>query len=125
MAITHGAAARNAFATTYLTRVDVGSTYGKFKVLTSGDTLLATITLPKPSHSVTAAVATILGTPLSGTAVAAGTAAKFIVSDSDDTVVSTGSVSATGGGGDAIIDNTSIAVDQTVRLLSGSWTAPV
>ncbi len=60
----------------------------------------------------------------SGSASADGTAAFFRITDSAGTTCHMqGTVSASGGGGDAIIDNTSIANGQTVTVSSFSIAA--
>ena len=57
--------------------------------------------------------------PLSTTGAAAGTAGYFRLFKSDGTTcVMQGTVTATGGGGDMTIDNTSIASGQTVNVTS-------
>ena len=64
-------------------------------------------------------------TPISATAVATGTAAHFRIKDSGGTTCHIqGTVTATGGGGDIEIDNTSITNGQTVQITSWSITAP-
>jgi len=52
-----------------------------------------------------------------------GTAAKFNVVDKDETTILSGSVSTSGGGGDMIIDNTSIASGQNVSVSSFTYIA--
>lgn len=49
---------------------------------------------------------------------AAGTAAKYRIVSEAGTTRAEGSVSAAGGGGEVIVSNTSIAVDQPVTLVS-------
>jgi hypothetical protein len=69
------------------------------------------------------AFAAITGTA----AVATGTAAFYRLTDSTDTSLSCdeqGTITATGGGGDMTIDNTSIATGQTVNITGWSWTEP-
>lgn len=62
-------------------------------------------------------------TPISTTAAATGTAAHYRVYASDGTTCHMqGSVTATGGGGDMTIDNTSITSGQTVNITSWSIT---
>jgi hypothetical protein len=61
------------------------------------------------------------GVPLSSTASAAGTAGYYRILDSAGTTCHMqGSVTATGGGGDLTVDNTSIANGQTVQITG--WT---
>jgi hypothetical protein len=65
------------------------------------------------------------GTPLSTTGLAAGTAAHFRLHDNAGTTCHMqGTVTASGGGGDMTVDNTSVAVGQTVQITSWSWTEP-
>lgn len=64
-------------------------------------------------------------TPISATAAATGTAGYFRIYDSTATTCHMqGTVTATGGGGDITIDNTSITSGQTVQITSWSITAP-
>lgn len=63
--------------------------------------------------------------PLSTTAAATGTAAHYRFMDSAGTTChEQGTVTATGGGGDMTVDNTSIASGQTVQVTAFSKTAP-
>lgn len=62
-------------------------------------------------------------TPIAGTALATGTAGYFRLVDSTGaTCHMQGTITATGGGGDMTIDNTSIASGQTVNVTSFSVT---
>jgi hypothetical protein len=65
---------------------------------------------------------------ITGTAATAtGTAAFYRLTDSTDVSTSCdeqGTITATGGGGDMTIDNTSIASGQTVNITGWSWTEP-
>jgi hypothetical protein len=54
---------------------------------------------------------------------ATGTAGHFEIMDSTGTICHwQGTISMSGGGGDMILDNTSIAIGQTVTITSFSWT---
>jgi|SRR6187455_691757 len=65
------------------------------------------------------------GTPVAGTASAAGTAGYYRIVDSAGTTChEQGTVTATGGGGDMTIDNTSIANGQSVNITGFTKTAP-
>lgn len=83
---------------------------------------LATITIPNPSHTVSGAVATKAGT-WSVAASGTGTAASFRVYDGSAVCVAQGTITATGGGGDATIDNTSVTSGQTVTVNSFTYTS--
>jgi len=84
-------------------------------------TLLCEITLPSDWMGAASAGAIALLGTWSGTGAAAGTAAHYRLKDSTGTTChEQGSVTATGGGGDLTLDNTSIAVSQAVSVTS--WT---
>lgn len=62
-------------------------------------------------------------TPIAGSGLAGGTAGYFRIVDSAGTTCHLqGTVTATGGGGDMTIDNTSIAMGQTVNMTSFTLT---
>lgn len=84
-------------------------------------TLLCEITLPTDWMGAASSGAVSLAGSWSGTGVAAGTAAHYRLKDSAGTTChEQGSVTATGGGGDLTLDNTSIASAQAVNVTS--WT---
>jgi hypothetical protein len=61
----------------------------------------------------------------SATAVNTGTAGYYRLYASDGTTChEQGTITATGGGGDMTIDNTSIATGQTVNITGWTWTEP-
>lgn len=64
-------------------------------------------------------------TPVAGTAAGTGTAAHYRIVDSAGTTChEQGTVTATGGGGDVTIDNTSIVTGQSVNISSWTVTEP-
>lgn len=125
MALTHTTAVRNALADLIDDQVNAGTPPGTFVLQTSADAILATITLGNPAFGAAASgVITLAGTPLEDTSAdATGTAAKFRFRNQAGTEIFQGTVTATGGGGDIEIDNTSIASGQVVRLTSFTYTA--
>ena len=65
------------------------------------------------------------GTPLSTTALAAGTCGYYRITDNAGTTChEQGTVTATGGGGDMTIDNPVLASGQTVQVTGFTKTAP-
>lgn len=80
---------------------------------------LVSDTLPTPALTNTAGTLSKAGT-WSFTGDAAGTAASFRLYTSGAVCFAQGSVTATGGGGDMTIDNTSIAVGQAGEVLTVS-----
>lgn len=80
-------------------------------------TLLCEIALPSDWLAAASAGSKAKAGTWSGTGAAAGTAAHFRVVDSAGTTCHIqGTVTATGGGGDMTLDNTSIAVSQAVAV---------
>lgn len=80
-------------------------------------TLLVEMTLPSDWLAAAGSGAKSKSGTWSGTGAAAGTAAHFRIFDNAGTTCHLqGSCTATGGGGDMTLDNTSIAVDQTVTV---------
>jgi len=88
-------------------------------------TVLATLTLPSDWMSAASAgVKALLGSWQDSAADATGTAGYFRILDSTATTChAQGTITATGGGGDMTLDNTSIATGQTVTVTSFSLTA--
>jgi hypothetical protein len=135
MATRLATATRNAACDGVVDLLDAGSGAGTLKLYTgsqpasAGDapsgTLLATITLSDPAFGAAASgVATLAGTPLSGTGVAAGTAGWARLADSAGNTVFDGAVTATGGGGQVELATTTISVGVTVQITSGTVTMP-
>lgn len=80
-------------------------------------TLLAELTLPSDWMSASSSGAKAKTGTWSGTGSNAGTIGHFRIKDSGGTTCHMqGSVTATGGGGDMTVDNTSISVGQTVTV---------
>lgn len=86
-------------------------------------TLLCEMTLPSDYLTAASSGAKSLSGTWSGTGAASGTAAHFRILDNAGTTCHVqGSVTATGGGGDVTLDNTSIATSQAVSVTSFSVT---
>jgi hypothetical protein len=86
-------------------------------------TVLATITLPSDWLAAASAGAkALLGTWQDASADAAGTAAHFRINQGATCHVQ-GTVTATGGGGDMTVDNTSFGVGQQVNITAFTITA--
>lgn len=86
--------------------------------------LLATLTLPATwLGTASSGQVTIANGPWTGTGSAAGTAASFRIKDNTGTTCHLqGTVTATGGGGDLTLDNTSIANAQNIQVTAFSLT---
>lgn len=106
-------------------RIYTGSQPADADTAPSG-TLLVTIALAATAFGAanSSGTATLASTPRSGTGAAAGTAGWFRVLSGGGATVFDGQVTATGGGGQLELDNTSIAVGQTVNISSLTYTQP-
>lgn len=86
-------------------------------------TLLCEMTLPSDWLAAASAGAKAKSGTWSGTGAAAGTAGHFAIMDSAGTTCHMqGSITATGGGGDMTLDNTSIAVSQAISVTTFTLT---
>lgn len=126
MALTHATATRNAIADLIDTLVNTGSgSNGQIVIKDSGSTTLATINLADPAFGAAASgVITLQSVPVTDTSAdATGTAATFSLLDKDGTTILSGTVTATGGGGDMELVSTSITSGQPVQITSLTYTA--
>jgi hypothetical protein len=122
MAINYVAALKTTRMTAVGTAIDAGGAAGKLNIYSAAyANLLVSIPLAFPSYNVAGAVLSLLGTPLSGVAIFAGTGAIARIYTSADVLVADG-LTVGLAGTDIIIDNTNIAVGQTVNLNSGTIT---
>ena len=127
MAIQHSSTTRNRLRDGYVAAFPAGSS---LVIRTStpagvggaaGGSVLATITLPSTPLSSGTGQVTLNGSwtvSASGT----GTAGHYRLTNGSD--IEEGTVTATGGGGDLTLDNTSIASGQTVTVTSWTRTMP-
>jgi hypothetical protein len=87
-------------------------------------TLLATLDLPSDWMAAASSGSKAKAGTWQGTGGAAGTAGHFRIKDSGGTTCHLqGSITATGGGGDMTLDNTSIASGQTITVTGFTLTA--
>lgn len=116
MAVNYATSLKADRMTAVITRLDAQSGNAILKIGTSGMAFtLASITLAKPSATVSGGVLTFSGLPKSATATGAGTAAAAQLTDSAGTVWVDG-LTVGVSGTNVIIDNTSISVGQTVNF---------
>lgn len=118
-------AIETAIGTSAVLKIRSGSAPADCAAADSG-TVLATLSLPSDWMAAASSGAKAkAGTWQDTSADAAGTAAHFRIYASDGTTChAQGTVTATGGGGDMTLDNTSIASGQQVTITSFSLTAP-
>ncbi|MGP3914318.1 hypothetical protein [Nonomuraea sp. 10N515B] len=87
-------------------------------------TLLAEVNLANPSFTAASnGVATLLGTPLSASGLAAGTAGWFRIVDRDGATVQDGAAG-TSAPAELILNTTTISIGATVQITSGTITMP-
>lgn len=125
MSITNSTAAKNAACDAVVDLLDSGAgANGTLEILdTDGTTVLVTFNLPSPAFGSASDGDAEANAITDASASASGTAASYRAKDTDGNVVWTGSVTATGGGGDMILDNTSINAGQNVSITSWTHTA--
>jgi hypothetical protein len=104
---------RNRYRDAWIAAFPAGSTLTLHTGAGATGTTLATITLPATPWTAGTGQVTRNGT-WSAAAAAAGTAVSYRLANGADT--ETGTVTATGGGGDLTLDNTSIAAGQLVAI---------
>lgn len=120
MALSYSTTLRNNGLDEITALIDAGAGAGKLKIQVSGGgTTLSTHALSDPSAgAASAGVLTFNAIADDTSADDTGTAAQFVLTDDADTVVVTGSVTATGGGGDIELSSTSITLGDTVSISS-------
>ena len=126
-ALQHDNSARDILADALVDLFDLGSgtAQGRIKIFTAGGiSLLATVLMANPAFgAASTGVASGLTLPWSdASAAASGTAAEFIAVDRDDNPVLAGEVAVSGG--QMYFPQLEIAVNDIVKLLSVSYTAP-
>lgn len=116
MAVTYATTLKSTRMTDVITALDAGAGNAILKIGTTGmASLLVSITLAKPSATVTTGVLTFAGLPKSGAAGNTGIAAAAQLTDSTGAVIVDGLTVGTVGT-NIIIDNTSINAGQTVNF---------
>lgn len=119
-----GDAIETAIGVSAVIKIRSGSAPATVATADSG-TVLATITLASDwASAASAGVKSLSSLPVSDTSAdATGTAAHYRIYASDGTTAhSQGTVTATGGGGDMTVDNTSFVSGQTFQITAFSWT---
>lgn len=125
MTITHLTDTRTKLADLIDDEVNLGAGTAKVRIR-DATTTLVDFNLSNPAFgAAVAGVITLNSTPISATAVADGDADNFQLIDRNGDIIISGSVTATGLGGDIETTNISIANGQDCSLDSLTYTAPV
>lgn len=125
MATTLTTSARNAAANAVVDLLDAGSGAGYLEIIHSdGTSVLVTVTLADPAFGNAATGVATANTIAQATATGDGTATTFKAYDSDANEIFSGSVTATGGGGEIEVTNTSISTGDKLEITSATYTQP-
>jgi hypothetical protein len=126
MAVTHSTAARNTMVDAVTALINAGTTdaTGDIAFLTAADVLVANPTFSATAYGAASSGVATANAITSDTNAVGGTIAKFQHRDRDNTVVVSGSVTATGGGGDYEITSVAVAAGETVAVTSSTYTGP-
>lgn len=126
MSVTHLTALRNTLANAAVDSLDLGSAdaAGDLQIRTSGDVEVATLPFSNPAFGASSSGTATANAITSDTNADGGTAAKAALRDRDNVAQIFCSVTASGGGGDIIISNTSVGAGDTVSCSSLTYSAP-
>jgi len=124
MALTLETLTRNASCNAEVDLIDAAVAAGYVTITTSADAVLATLTCGDPAFGGAATGVATANAIASVTASGTGTAAKYKVYDGDSNLLWTGTVTASGGGGDMTISNTSITSGDDIEITSWTHTVP-
>jgi hypothetical protein len=122
MAVTYTSALKQTRMEAVITAIDAGAGPGKLVIMTSGDVVLAEITLTDPCGTASGGVLTFDADPdIAATASGTGTAAKASLVTSADADVVTGLTVGTAAT-DVIVDSVAITSGQAVTFTAGTIT---
>jgi hypothetical protein len=123
MAVTHSTAARNLAADQILALINAGTPPGKLVFLTGASAAVASCTFATTAFGATAAGTATAAAIADDTNAVGGTIAKFEMRNAAGTMIVSGSVTATGGGGDIEMNSLVVSAGQTVHVSSLTYTA--
>jgi hypothetical protein len=124
MAITHSTTARNALANAILGLIDGDAGAGRIEIYTAARaTLLGTLTLSDPAGTVATGTLTFSAIAQDTAADATGSAALFDIKDNSGDLVLSGTITATGGGGDLTMPSVSITAGEPIQISSLTYSA--
>ena len=124
--MTHTTAVRNALADLVVDRLDqgTGAAHGHLEILGADYGVLATLDLSNPAFGAATGGVATANAIASALASATGIATMFRLRDRDDVLVLSGTVTATGGGGEVTLSSTSVFAGDTVNVTAAQYTAP-
>lgn len=122
MSIIYSTATQNARLQAVVTQIDAGASFGVLKIFDSGNVLLCTIPLSKPSGTPAGGVLTFV-VPDSATVAAGGTMAAADIEDSNGNVIASGLTVGTTAAFDIIAVTTTISAGNVLNLIQATITA--
>lgn len=125
MAITHETAVRNGLADFIDDEVNTGTTNlgGRVIFQTSAAGEVATLEFSDPAFGAASSGVITANSISDDTNATGGEVDNFIITDRDNTTVLSGTVTATGGGGDIELSSTTIGAGDTVSITSLTYEA--
>ena len=125
MAVTHATPVRNLIADTVTAEIDGGGAAGHIFFQTYGGASdVADLTFSATAFGAASSGVCTAAAINDDTDCDAGTVAVFAVKDSGGTTIFSGSVTATGGGGDIILSSVAIGAGDTISISSLTYEAP-
>ena len=125
MAVTHPLAVRQGITNFVVDQVDEGTPPGKLVFQTAASVVVATLTFPNPAFgNADGSAIAAAGAIVSDTNAVGGVVTKAELRNAAGTAKVLCSVTATGGGGDIQLSNTTVGAGQTVAMTSLTYTAP-
>ena len=125
MAVTHNTTVRNAVADVVVDAIDAGGAGSiVFQDGSQSDSDVATLAFSNPSFGAAASGVATANSITDDTDCNAGTVSKFTVYSGGAADIFSGSVTATGGGGDIILSSVAIGQGDTISISSLTYEAP-
>ena len=124
MPVTHPAAIRTALADFIVDQFDVNTPPGKIIMQTAAGATVATLTFANPAFGAAAAGVATANAIVADSSAVGGTIAKAELRQGNATPIVLCSVTATGGGGDIVLNSIVITAGQQVSLTALTYAAP-
>lgn len=124
MAITHASTLRDTLCNAAVDAIDAGPAAGTLELQTAGSVEVATLTFSDPAFGNSSSGTATASAITKDSSATGGTIAKFVAKDSNGNTCFSGSVTATGGGGDITLNSVVVSVGQEVSITSLTYTAP-
>ena len=124
MPVTHPVAIRNALADFIVDQFDTGTPPGKIIMQTGAGATVATLTFANPAFGAASAGVATANAIVADNSAVGGTIAKAELRQGNATPIVLCTVTATGGGGDIVLNSIVITAGQQVSLTALTYAAP-